>query len=34
MIMKMHTFRKIVIDYEDFVSGMSSVSVYIDFKQS
>ena len=34
MIMKMHIFRKLLLDHEDFVLGMSFVSFYNDFEQS
>ena len=34
MIMKMDTFRKVLLDHEDFVSGMSFASFYNDFDQS
>ena len=34
MIMKMNIFREFLLDHEDFVSGMSSVSFYNDFEQS
>ena len=34
MIMKMGTFQKVLLDHEDFVSGMSFVSFYNDFEQS
>ena len=33
MIMKMHSFRKILLDHEDYVSGMSLVSFCNDFEQ-
>ena len=34
MIVNMHIFREFLPDHEDFVSGMSSVSIYNDFEQS
>ena len=34
MIVKMHIFREILPDHEDFVSGMSFVSIYNNFEQS
>ena len=34
MIVKMDTFRKILLDHEGFVSGKSFVSFYYDFEQS
>ena len=34
MIMKMLTFRKCLLDHEDFVSGMSFVSFNNEFYQS
>ena len=34
MIMKMHIFREFLPDHEDFVSGMSFVSIYNNFEQS
>ena len=30
----MRIFRELLLDYEDFVSGMSFVSFYNEFKQS
>ena len=34
MIVKMHIFREFLTDHEDFVSGMSFVSIYNNFEQS
>ena len=34
MIVKMHLFREFLPSYEDFVSGMSFVSIYNNFDQS
>ena len=34
MIVKMHIFREILPDQEDFVSDMSFVSIYNNFEQS
>ena len=34
MIVKMYIFREFLPDHEDFVSGMSFVSIYNDFEQS
>ena len=34
MIVKMRIFREILLDHEEFVSGMSFVSFYNDFEQS
>ena len=34
MIVKMYIFREFLPDHEDFVSGMSFVSIYNDFVQS
>ena len=34
MIMKMHIFREFLPDHEDFVLGMSFVSIYNNFEQS
>ena len=34
MIMKMHIFREFSPDHENFVSGMSFVSIYNNFEQS
>ena len=34
MIMKMHTFREILLDHIDFVSGMSLVLFHDDLEQS
>ena len=34
MIVKMHIFREILHDHEDFVSGMSFVSINNNFEQS
>ena len=34
MIVKMHIFPEILPDHEDFVSGMSFVSIYNNFEQS
>ena len=34
MIVKMHIFRLFLPDHEDFVSGMSFVSIYNNFEQS
>ena len=34
MIVKMHIFREFLPDQEDFVSGMSFVSVYNNFEKS
>ena len=34
MIVKMHSFREFLPDQEDFVSGMSFVSIYNNFEQS
>ena len=34
MIVKMHIFREFLPDQEDFVSGMSFVSIYNNFEQS
>ena len=34
MIEKMHIFRGSLPDHEDFVSGMSFVSIYKNFEQS
>ena len=34
MIMKMHNFREFLLHHEDFVSGMSFVSIYNNFEQS
>ena len=34
MIVKMHIFREFLPDHEDFVSGMSFVSISNNFKQS
>ena len=34
MIVKMHIFREILPDHEDFFSGMSFVSIYNNFEQS
>ena len=34
MIVNMHIFREFLPDHEDFVSGMSFVSIYNDFEQS
>ena len=34
MIMKMYIFREILLGHEDFVSGMSFVSIYNNFEQS
>ena len=34
MIVKMNSFREVLPDHEDFVLGMSFVSVYINFEQS
>ena len=34
MIMKIETFRKILLEYEDFVLSMSFVSFCNDFEQS
>ena len=34
MIVKMHIFQEFLPDYEDFVSGMSFVSIYDNFEQS
>ena len=34
MIVKMHIFREFLPDHEDFVSSMSSVSIYNNFEQS
>ena len=34
MIVKMHIFREILPDHEDFVPGMSFVSIYNNFEQS
>ena len=33
MIVKMHIFREFLPDHEDFVSGMSFVSIYNNFEQ-
>ena len=33
MIVKMHIFREFSLDHEDFVSGMSFVSIYYNFEQ-
>ena len=33
MLMKMHNFRKVLIDHEDVVSGMSLVSFCNNFEQ-
>ena len=33
MIMKIHIFREFLPDHEDFVSGMSYVSIYNKFEQ-
>ena len=34
MIVKMHIFQEFLLDYEDFISGLSFVSYYNDFEQS
>ena len=34
MIVKMHIFRNFLPGHEDFVSGMSFVSIYNNFEQS
>ena len=34
MIVKMPIFREFLPDHEDFVSGMSFVSIYKNFEQS
>ena len=34
MIVKMHLFRKFLPNHEDFVSGMSFVSICNNFEQS
>ena len=34
MIVKMYIFRKFLPGHEDFVSGMSFVSIYNNFEQS
>ena len=34
MIVKMHIHREFLPDHEDFVSGMSFVSIYNNFEQS
>ena len=34
MIIKMHIFRKIKLDHEDFVTGMSFVSFYNELERS
>ena len=34
MIEKMHIFREFLHDHEDFVSGMSFMSIYKNFEQS
>ena len=34
MIVKMHIFRELLLDHEDFVAGMSFVSIYNNFEQS
>ena len=34
MIVKMYIFRKILPDHEEFVSGMSFLSIYNNFEQS
>ena len=34
MIVKTHNFRDFLPDHEDFVSGMSFVSIYNNFEQS
>ena len=34
MIVKIHIFREFLPDHEDFISGMSFVSIYNNFEQS
>ena len=34
MIVKMHLFREFLPNHEDFVSGMSFVSIFNNFEQS
>ena len=34
MVVKMHIFREFLPDHENFVSGMSVVSIYSNFEQS
>ena len=34
MIVKMHIFRESLPEHEDFVSGVSFVSIYNNFEQS